>query len=294
MDYTHPEVRELCYRFLEEVCRRFDVDGVEMDFFRPPCFFKGVAGGHASQVELDMMIGLLRRLRSMTRREGRRRGRPILIAIRVPDLVEYCRGIGLDLETWLQEGLVDILVGSGYFRLNRWDYSVAMGHKYSVSVYPCQRYRARALRAWAALTPFLEGGERSFTRFPASSPLHGALQVEGFQLVPLLKALQVPRIALLLADDVGLGKTIEAGLVLTELLQRRRIRRVVVACPASLCLQWHEELRAKFALDFDLVNRQTTHALRRRPRIGAGSLGTRNSRKIDSFSHSALVYGRIE
>jgi len=167
-DYAHPEVRELCHRFFEEICQRFDVDGVEMDFFRHTCFFKSVAwGAEASQAELDMMTGLLRRIRDMTEREGMRRGRPILIAIRVPDSVEYCRGIGLDLETWLKDGLVDILIGSGYFRLNRWPYLIELGHRYGVPVYPClsesrvrtdtrfkrrsiESYRGRAMRAWAA------------------------------------------------------------------------------------------------------------------------------------------------
>jgi SNF2 family DNA or RNA helicase len=54
------------------------------------------------------------------------------------------------------------------------------------------------------------------------------VQVDDFQLVPLLKALEMPRVSLLLADDVGLGKTIEAGLILTELLIRRRVRRVLI------------------------------------------------------------------
>ena len=52
--------------------------------------------------------------------------------------------------------------------------------------------------------------------------LYGAVQIEDFQLVPLFEALRMPRVSLLLADDVGLGKTIEAGLILSELLIRRR------------------------------------------------------------------------
>ncbi|MBU0606835.1 MAG: hypothetical protein KKI08_03065, partial [Armatimonadetes bacterium] len=85
VNYAVPEVRDLCYRFFEEVCQKFDVDGVEMDFFRHACFFKSVAwGGEASDEERDMMTDLVRRIRAMTEREGMRRGRPILIAIRVP------------------------------------------------------------------------------------------------------------------------------------------------------------------------------------------------------------------
>ncbi len=65
----------------------------------------------------------------------------------------------------------------------------------------------------------------------------------------------MPRVSLLLADDVGLGKTIEAGLILTELIARRRIRRVLVVCPASLQLQWREEMADKFSLDFLVLDR---------------------------------------
>jgi hypothetical protein len=168
VNYAIPEVRAIAYRFFEEVCQRFDVDGVELDFFRHPCFFKSVAeGGRASRDELDQMTDLVRRIRWMTEREGLRRGRPILVAIRVPDSVEYCQGLGLDLETWLSEGLADILIGTCYFQCNPWEYLIELGHRHGVPVYPClsesrvlgesrfsrqsiESYRARALRAWAA------------------------------------------------------------------------------------------------------------------------------------------------
>ena len=122
----------------------------------------------------------------------------------------------------------------------------------------------RATR-WAALRPFLDprgSGQRS--EFGLSSPFFGAVQVDDFQLVPLLHSLRMPRVSLLLADDVGLGKTVEAGLILTELLLRRRIRRVLVLTPASLRQQWQEEMKQKFALSFDLVDRQETHQLQKR------------------------------
>ena len=90
------------------------------------------------------------------------------------------------------------------------------------------------------------------------------MQIEDYQLVPLLKALRMPRVRLLIADDVGLGTTVEAGLILTELLLRRRLQHVLVLTPASLRLQWCEELWEKFSLRFDLVAREATHRLRRR------------------------------
>ncbi len=123
----------------------------------------------------------------------------------------------------------------------------------------------RAIR-WGALVPYLDpdGREGPLRRLPLASPFQGAIQVEDYQLVPLLKAMRMPRVSLLLADDVGLGKTIEAGLILTELLLRRRIRRVLILCPASLRSQWRDEMREKFCLSFDVVDRPATHALQKR------------------------------
>lgn len=118
---------------------------------------------------------------------------------------------------------------------------------------------------WTALSPFLSP-DRAVSDWtaPVASPFFGAVQVEDFQLVPLLKALRMPRISLLLADDVGLGKTVEAGLILTELLLRRRIRRVLILCPAALRKQWQQEMKVKFSLSFDVVDRAETHALQKR------------------------------
>lgn len=131
---------------------------------------------------------------------------------------------------------------------------------------PAEDYDAllRATR-WSAATPFVDpDASGPLDRLPLFSPFHGAMQVDDFQLVPLLKALRMPRVNLLLADDVGLGKTIEAGLILTELLLRRRVQRVLVLTPASLRLQWRDEMWDKFSLPFDLIDRNETHALRRR------------------------------
>jgi SNF2 family DNA or RNA helicase len=67
----------------------------------------------------------------------------------------------------------------------------------------------------------------------------------------------------MLADAVGLGKTIQAGMILRELMLRRRIRRVLILCPASLRTQWRDEMNEKFALPFDVVDRPHTLRLQR-------------------------------
>src|SRR5579863_1917466 len=79
----------------------------------------------------------------------------------------------------------------------------------------------------------------------------GRVQIEPYQLVPLMRALESPRPRLLLADGVGLGKTVEAGLVICELIARRRAHRVLVVTPAGpLLVQWAQELRERFGLRF--------------------------------------------
>ena len=95
------------------------------------------------------------------------------------------------------------------------------------------------------------------------APFRSGANVEAYQLEPLRRALQAPRTNLLLADDVGLGKTIEAGLVIQELLLRHRARSVVVVCPPSLALKWQDEMREKFGLEFVIVNRELMAAVRR-------------------------------
>ncbi|MEW6359571.1 MAG: family 10 glycosylhydrolase [Planctomycetota bacterium] len=168
LDYGLPEVREKVFRILKDVCSRYDIDGIEMDFFRHPIYFKPqIHGEPVTQEHCDMMTGLLRRIRGMTEEIGAKRGRPLLIAARVPDSIGYDKGIGLDVEQWLKEDLVDLLVVSGYFHLTPWEESVKLGHQHGVPVYAClsesrikggaerercspEAYRARALTAWRA------------------------------------------------------------------------------------------------------------------------------------------------
>ena len=95
------------------------------------------------------------------------------------------------------------------------------------------------------------------------SPFRSGANVEAYQLEPLRRALQSARTNLLLADDVGLGKTIEAGLVLQELLLRHRARSVIIVCPPSLSLKWQDEMREKFGLEFEIVNSELMARVRR-------------------------------
>ncbi|MBG0560775.1 DEAD/DEAH box helicase [Actinoplanes sp. NEAU-A11] len=96
------------------------------------------------------------------------------------------------------------------------------------------------------------------------APFHSGVTVEAYQLEPLRRALSSPRTNLLLADDVGLGKTIEAGLVVQELLLRHRARTAIVVCPPSLALKWQDEMRDKFGLEFTIINSDMMRDVRRR------------------------------
>jgi len=95
------------------------------------------------------------------------------------------------------------------------------------------------------------------------SPFRAGIRIEDYQLAPLVRALAAPRANLLIADDVGLGKTIEAGLVAQELILRHRARTVLVVCPPSLCQKWQAEMLKRFGLDFRIVNSATVKKLRR-------------------------------
>ncbi len=93
----------------------------------------------------------------------------------------------------------------------------------------------------------------------------GNLYVEprAYQLVPLLMALKLDTIRLLVADDVGIGKTIEAGLIARELLDRGEIERFTVICPPHLCEQWQKELAEKFNINAEVVRTGTAVRLER-------------------------------
>ena len=96
------------------------------------------------------------------------------------------------------------------------------------------------------------------------APFRSGVEVDDYQLDPVVRALSMPRVNLLIADDVGLGKTIEAGLVMQELILRHRARSILIVCPSSIQVQWKEEMRDKFGLDFRIVDSNLLADLRRR------------------------------
>lgn len=126
------------------------------------------------------------------------------------------------------------------------------------------------LSAWdpperlASLLLSLKWTEASvFANDSFTAPFRGAIEIEPYQLEPVARVLAMPRVFLLLADDVGLGKTVEAGLILQELLARGRVRKILILCPASLQRQWQDEMLTKFNLVFKIIDRDEILRLQR-------------------------------
>jgi superfamily II DNA or RNA helicase len=97
----------------------------------------------------------------------------------------------------------------------------------------------------------------------------GRLRIEPYQLVPVSRCLRMPRPRLLLADDVGLGKTIEAGLIITELIARRRANRILIVTPAGPLLdQWKQEMAERFGLRLVVADRGELDRIRKGAELG--------------------------
>ncbi|MBY5162097.1 DISARM system SNF2-like helicase DrmD [Salsipaludibacter albus] len=96
------------------------------------------------------------------------------------------------------------------------------------------------------------------------SPYRSGIDIVDYQLEPLVRALDMPRISLLIADDVGLGKTIEAGLIAQELDLRHRMRNCLIVCPAGLQDKWQKEMRSRFGIEFRICNSDFVTEVRRR------------------------------
>lgn len=165
-DYGRAEVREKVLDVLKEVSENYSVDGILLDFFRHLPTFKSTAwGAEASDGERAAMTELIGRTRQMMDEVAAKRGQPLLLMVRTPDSLEYCRALGLDVEQWMKDGLIDIWIVTGYFQAQEWENSVAIGHRYDVPVWASidesrvegrenrnslEAYRAKIMNAWLA------------------------------------------------------------------------------------------------------------------------------------------------
>ena len=135
LNYALPAVREDRLWWIEHTAKVYDLDGIDLNFFRMPWLFK--PGEEADHIPL--MTEFMRRARQLVDAAAAQRQRPLLLGVRVADTVETCRRSGLDVESWLQEDLVDrLLAGGGYASFcTPAAEMIALGHRYDVPVYPC-------------------------------------------------------------------------------------------------------------------------------------------------------------
>ena len=118
------------------------------------------------------------------------------------------------------------------------------------------------------------------------APFRAGIRIDAYQMEPLRKALRLPRVNLFIADDTGLGKTIEAGLIARELLLRRKAKTIVVAAPPSVLEQWKGELEDRFGLVFEILDRAYLTRMRRERGFGVNPWMT-HSRFL--VSHNVLI-----
>ena len=112
LDFAIPEVRELRLRLIEELCSRYNVDGFEWDFTR--------ASGHNFAKGMQeqgrrILTEYMREVRKVLDRIGQQRGRPLGFAVRVPGTLEVCWETGLDVRTWIKEGLLEMVTPTVYY-----------------------------------------------------------------------------------------------------------------------------------------------------------------------------------
>ena len=139
LDFEIDEVREYLLAIIDDVLARYDVDGIEIDYFRSPLFFRpNLTYKPASSNQITLMTGFQRGVRELAYTHGSRRGRPILVAARVPMTKRLCRHVGINIEAWLKQDLLDILTtGGGYvpFTMPTREL-VKLGHSHGTPVYP--------------------------------------------------------------------------------------------------------------------------------------------------------------
>ena len=139
-DFSHKAVRQRKLEIIEEICQRYDVDGFELDYIRHPVLFsRRMRGEPCTPDEIVIITSMMEQIRSLTDAAAKRRGRPFLIAVRVPDTFTTSFDNGMDVLAWLEQDLIDILIiGGGYapwsLPVEAW---VEAAQPHGVSVYPC-------------------------------------------------------------------------------------------------------------------------------------------------------------
>ena len=135
LDYAHEKVREDRLWWIENSAMQYDLAGVDLNFFRMPWYFK--LG--EEEKNMPVMTDFVRQARKRIDAISRKRGRTMLLGVRVLGTIDACNLIGLDIETWLKERLFDrLLTGEGELCYSTpAEELIQLGHRYEVPVYPC-------------------------------------------------------------------------------------------------------------------------------------------------------------
>ena len=139
LDFEIPEVQDYLIAIIDDVLARYDLDGIDIDYLRVPMFFRpNRIRKPVTSDQVTILTGFQRRVRDVAYKHGNRRGRPILVSARVPVTKSMCRYVGIDIEQWLEEDLLDVLttaIGAVPFT-NPTRELVELGHAHDVPVYP--------------------------------------------------------------------------------------------------------------------------------------------------------------
>lgn len=138
VNYENYKVRKKLLEVIEDVVSRYDIDGIELDFFKHLMLFRETLNGQkATKEQLSLMTSFIHDIRGVLDTYGQIKRKPILLTVRVPDSFEYNEALGIDLQTWLSRNYVDILVTSDYFKLNSYEFLAKVSKQFNVPIYPC-------------------------------------------------------------------------------------------------------------------------------------------------------------
>ncbi|MBN1344405.1 MAG: hypothetical protein JXQ73_17080 [Phycisphaerae bacterium] len=140
VDFARADVRRRTLELIEDVATDYDVDAIDLDWLRHPIHFRQtLLGKPVTRQQIELITGVVRDARKLAARIGDKRGRPILLSARVPMTITQGLYIGTDAETWLKEGLIDLLtIGGGYVPFSMPTGELAsLARRHEVPVYPC-------------------------------------------------------------------------------------------------------------------------------------------------------------
>ena len=169
VDYDHREVRDLNLTVIRNVLNEYDVDGIDLDFLRHPAYFKEtLLFQPATREHLDMMTDMMGQIRKELLAAGKRKGKPVLLSVRILPTLALNNHFGFDVQRWLKEGTIDLItIGAGYdpFTVTvKGKEMIDLGHAHDTPVYVClsrsgfwhayadtiESWRAAAANAWQA------------------------------------------------------------------------------------------------------------------------------------------------